>query len=183
MSIDASHYEARETLRNGTPVTIRAVRPDDRQRIREAFANLEPESIYTRLFRFKSELTEEDLDQLTRVDFDRHVGLLATVERDGQEIAIGSASCIVLDPRGTAATRAEVAFTIEEDYQGQGLASKLLQHLIRIAGDRGLQWLEAEVLAENGAMLKVFERCGLPLKRRREGGVIHVEMTLGTPQA
>ena len=60
--IDAHQYVAHETLRNGTPVTIRAFRADDRERIAAAVRQLDRESIYTRLFSYRKELTEAGLD-------------------------------------------------------------------------------------------------------------------------
>lgn len=73
---------------------------------------------------------------------------------------------------------AEAAFTVEEDFQGQGLASRLLAALVTLARRHGLVRLEAEVLAGNAPMLVVFERSGLPLRRRRERGVIHLDLDL-----
>jgi hypothetical protein len=57
----------------------------------------------------------------------------------------------------------QVAFTVEEDYQGLGIASRLLEHLVRIARDRGIAEFVAEVLPRNTAMLRVFTRSGLPM--------------------
>ena len=78
----------------------------------------------------------------------------------------------------------EVAFTIEEDYQGQGLAGKLLAAMAAIARRHGITRLVAEVLAGNAAMLSVFQRSSLPMTRKRvEGGVIRVELELSLPPA
>ncbi len=65
---------------------------------------------------------------------------------------------------------AEIAFTVEEDYQGQGIASSILRHLIHIAREKGVSRFEADVLAENIAMLAVFARSGLPMKKSLEEG-------------
>lgn len=181
MSLDVRHYHVREAMRDGTPVTLRAPRADDRERVRRAFLELEPESVYTRLFRFKKDLTDDELTRLTQPDFDRHLSLLVTIGDDDPTV-IAAANFVVLDPPERAATRAEVAFTVEEDYQGQGLASMLLRHLVAIARERGLTHLEAEVLAGNTAMLKVFARSGLPMMQRHDAGVVHVEMALDAAQ-
>lgn len=182
MSLDVRHYQVTEALRDGTPVTLRAPRADDRERVLRAFRELEPESVYTRLFRFKKDLTEDELTRLTQPDFDRHLSLFVTIGDDDPTV-IAAANFVVLDPPGQPATRAEVAFTVEEDYQGQGLASMLMRHLVAIARDRGLKRLEAEVLAGNAAMLKVFARSGLPMTQRRDDGVVHVEMALDAAPA
>jgi RimJ/RimL family protein N-acetyltransferase len=173
--MNARTFCAEESLRDGTRVTIRAARPDDRERIAKAFAGLDRESIYTRFFSYKTELREAELAQIDAMDFVRDVLLVVTVARDGDEIIVASARYIA---PGRAPV-AEVAFTVEEDYQGRGLASRLLRHLIAIACHSGIERFEADVLAGNKAMLAVFERSGLPVRQQREGGVVHLELVLG----
>lgn len=172
--IDARHYEAREVLRNGLDVCIRALRPDDGERIAEAFSKLEADSVYTRFFGPKAGLTEKDYETIRSLDFDVRVALLATLTENGREIVIGSCSYSRFAPDA-----AEVAFLIEEDYHGLGLARRLLQHLGRIAVARGLTRFEAEVLPYNAAMLKVFAASGWPVSTRKEDGVVHVILDLG----
>ena len=65
--IDASRYDKIEKLKNGTTVRIRSIRPDDKNRIAEAFRNLESESIYTRFFVHKKALTDEELKAATEL--------------------------------------------------------------------------------------------------------------------
>jgi RimJ/RimL family protein N-acetyltransferase len=77
-----------------------------------------------------------------------------------------------------AARTAEIAFVIEEDYHGLGIAGRLLGHLAEIAGEKGIAAFEADVLAENKAMLAVFARSGLPMQKRRDGGTIHLTLSL-----
>ena len=175
--LDLRNFATTEQLKEGTSVTVRAIRPDDQGRIIAAFRELEPESIYTRLFQYKNELSHEELQRATEVDFEREVALVVTIGQGERETIIGGARYIVYEV-GTARI-AEIAFTIEEDYQGQGIASSLLRHLIRIARDQGLARLEAEVLPGNRSMLAVFSRCGLPMKMERLDDVVHVTLTLG----
>ena len=73
---------------------------------------------------------------------------------------------------------AEVAFAVVDEFQGQGLGSGLMRHLITIARDAGLKEFIAEVLPDNAAMLKVFEKSGLSLTRKREAQVVHVVLQL-----
>ncbi|NJD26015.1 MAG: GNAT family N-acetyltransferase [Betaproteobacteria bacterium] len=176
--LDARHYEAREILRNGLEVTIRALHPDDGERIAEAFSKLEADSIYTRFFGPKTGLTEKDYATIRDMDFDTRVALLATRVEDGREIVIGSCSYGRFAPDA-----AEVAFLVEEDYHGLGLARRLLQHLGRIAVARGLTRFEAEVLPFNKAMLKVFAASGWPVTTRNEDGTVHVVLELGAAAA
>lgn len=165
-------------LRNGTPVRIRPVRPDDRQRVIDAFRKLEPQTVYTRFFSPKRELSEADLGRIEASDFVRAVALVASIGDGANETLIGGGAYTVLERPGEPDS-AELSFTIEEDYQGQGLATLLLRQLTHIGREHGLERFEAEVLAENRPMLKVFERSGLPLQSRIEDGVVHVTMALG----
>ena len=73
---------------------------------------------------------------------------------------------------------AELAFVVEEDYQGRGIASRLLARLAALARSQNLTRFEADVLSENSAMLAVFKRCGFPMRQRRDGGVIHLTLAL-----
>ncbi len=77
-----------------------------------------------------------------------------------------------------AGRRAEVAFTVEEDYQGVGIADRLLEHLVRIGRERNIAELAAEGLPQNTAMLRVFARSGLPMTQSRADGAVHVSLTL-----
>lgn len=179
MLTDPRSYRIEDTLRNGTPIVIRAIRPDDRERVRAAFGKLERETVYTRFFTYKDALTEKELKDATDADFDRTAALVVTVLENGEEVAIGGGRYVAYDA-ADGSRAAEVSFTIEEDYHGQGLASRLLAHLAAIARSKGVRRFEAEVLPQNAAMLKVFERSGLPMTKRRGDGVVHVEMLLGT---
>jgi RimJ/RimL family protein N-acetyltransferase len=172
--IDASRYRVEESLRNGLVITVRAARPDDRERIAKAFAKLKRESVYTRFFSYKDELSPADFARLETMDFVRDVMLVATIPSDADETVIASARYVAAEDLRTA----EVAFLVEEDYHGLGIASRLLRHLIAIAREHGIRELEAEVLSGNKAMLAVFGRCGLSLEQRSEGGVTYVTLAL-----
>lgn len=175
---DPRQFEQPVVLRNGTPVRIRAIRPDDAGKVRDAFHKLDPQSVYTRFFSFKKELSAEELDHLVQTDFQHSVALAAALGSGDDEILIGGASYHTA--RADDGTRvAEVAFTIEEDFQGQGLASLLLTALATIAREQGIARFEAEVLPINAAMLSVFEHCGLPTTIAREDGVVRVKIDLG----
>jgi RimJ/RimL family protein N-acetyltransferase len=184
MSDDAKvpRFSRAARLRNGMPVLIRAVRPDDRERIVAAFHKLEPETVYTRFFSAKKELTEADLRRIDASDFEHAVALVATLPSGADEVIIGGGAYTVLERPGEPRT-AELSFTIEEDYQGQGLSTLFMALLTEIGRERGIERFEAEVLAGNAPMLHVFERSGLPLARRFEDGVVHVCMSLGQAPA
>src|SRR5258705_10594835 len=174
---DPRDFTCAETLRNGLAVTIRHLRADDRERIAKAVRQLERESIYTRLFSYRNELTDAGLDRIMRVEPGREVALVVTTGVGEDEIVIGSGRYVVSNPDDEERA-AEVAFVVEEDYQGLGIASRLLRHLARIAREQGIAALEADVLAGNKSMLSVLARAGLPMTSRRDGGTVHVTLAL-----
>ncbi|MBL8444993.1 MAG: GNAT family N-acetyltransferase [Zoogloeaceae bacterium] len=171
---DASAYVANEVLRNGLEVCIRASRPEDWDLVVTAFHALEKESIYLRFFGNKKELSEAEARQFRETDFKSRVRLLCTIVIDQQEIVIGVASYARVGE-----SAAEVAFVVEEDYHGLGIARRLLNHLGRIATDAGISEFIAETLPNNTAMLSVFSRCGWPMKSHFSDGAVHVSLDLG----
>ena len=174
---DPRDFIRSETLKSGLAVTIRHLRADDRDRLAAAIRQLDRESVYTRLFSYRSELTETGLDRIMKVDPANEVALVVTTGAGNDEIVIGSGRYFASGPEGR--RTAEVAFVVEEDYQGQGIAGRLLGHLAEIARDQGIVALEADVLSENRSMTRVFARAGLPMKLRNEGSTVHVTLALG----
>ncbi len=170
-------FTCRDTLKNGVAVTIRALRADDRERLVSAFRLLDPESVYRRFFSYKNELSEAELARIRTANSARDVALIVTVGAGRDEIAIGSGRYIGL-AAGAAEQRAEVAFTVLEEYRNLGIAGRLLASLADIARNNGITSFEAEVLPENRSMLAVFARSGLPMRLRPAEGYVCVTLDL-----
>jgi GNAT superfamily N-acetyltransferase len=177
--VDPRNYLARETLKDGTEVNVRAIRADDGPRILDAFNTLDRESIYRRFFSPKKELSDAEVTQLTEVDFSQVLALVVSTQRDGVETLFGGGRYAV--EAGGRPQSAELAFLTGGAYRGRGIASLLLRHLTLLAREAGLSRLEADVLGENQSMLNVFRRSGLPMTQRREGNVVHVTLSLDDP--
>ena len=173
--MDPRNYTASEVLKDGTAVTIRAIRREDKGRLLEAFKNLDRESVYRRFFSPKKELSDSELDQLTDVDFSQVVALVVATQGADGEILIGGGRYAA-----EGEDRAEIAFVTDGNYRGRGIASLILKHLVRIAREAEVQHFDAEVLAENTPMLAVFRRSGLPVELRRDGSTLHVTLSLGS---
>jgi GNAT superfamily N-acetyltransferase len=171
--IDLKQYSAKETLRNGLVVTIRALRPDDCERMDEAFRKLDKGSIYTRFFSYKKELNQHDFETIRTLDFDTRVALIVTVMEAGKEVVIASSSYTKMTD-----CEAEVAFIVEEDYHRLGIAGRLLRHLGQIAQERGISIFVADVLPGNNGMLSVFRSVGWPLQSKTEDGVVQVTLSI-----
>jgi acetyl coenzyme A synthetase (ADP forming)-like protein len=200
MTMDARSFATDRVLRDGGSIHVRAIRPDDKPLLLDHFNRLSARSVYFRFFRVKKRLGDDELRQFTELDFDRNVGLVATLRRDGEEEIIGVGRYARLDglpaapacpaPVDTApdtpveGRRAEVAFAVADAYQGRGVASVLLEHLAEIARAAGIEEFEADVLGENNSMLAVFASSGYAVKRALEAGVFHVTFpTEETPQS
>jgi RimJ/RimL family protein N-acetyltransferase len=153
-------------------ISIRAVRPDDRERIVKAFRGLDRRSVYLRFFSYRKELEDEELRRVTECDGMNEAVLVATVGTGDQEAIVGLGSYV----RTGAA--ADIAFAVEEDFQGRGIATGLLRQLADIARANGIVRFEADVLAENTPMLDVLRRSGLPMRTTHEHGVIHATLFL-----
>ena len=171
--MEAAKYETVEALRDGRRFRIRALMPDDKDGLLAAVGQSSAQSLYRRFFSPKHSFTEEQIAYFVNVDFVNHVALVAALEEEGRHVIIGGGRYIVVQPG-----KAEVAFVVVDQYQGQGVGAALMRHLTKIARDAGLKELTAEVLSDNVSMLKVFQKCGLPLSTSREGGVIHVVLQL-----
>ncbi len=168
---DPASYHVIETLSDGRKVEIRAQRPDDRAGIHAALARASPDLLYHRFFAVKREFSEKEVHYFLDIDFVKHVALMAIVDVNGQPTLVGGGRYIVTEPG-----KAEVSFAVVDEYQAKGIGSALMRHLAAIGREAGLRELVAEVLADNMAMLKVFERSGLETHMRHEGSVVHVSM-------
>jgi len=153
-------------------ITIRAVRPDDRKRIVKAFQGLERESVYLRFFTYKKEIEDGELRRVTECDGANEVVLVATVGSGEREIIVALGEYV----RSGAA--ADIAFAVEEDFQGRGIASRLLRQLAAIARANGITQFEADVLAENTPMLAVLRNSGLRMRTSHGQGVVHATLFL-----
>jgi GNAT superfamily N-acetyltransferase len=166
---DLRDYRFDATMIDGGAIRIRAIRPDDKERLLAHFRGLSGQSVYFRFMGFRRDLSPDDLKHLTELDFKSHVGLVATLD-DGHERFIGVGRYICgADPK-----RAEVAFAILDEFQGHGIGTILLQHLSRIADANGVEEFEADVLGENRQMLDVFAHAGFERGGSLDLGVVHL---------
>lgn len=166
-------YSKFESLRDGRRVEIRALRPEDRDDLLAAVGRIGTDSLYRRFFAVKRQFSEKETAFFVNVDFVNHVALIAVVEEDSKPVIVAGGRYIVVSPG-----QAEVAFAVVDKYQGQGLGTTLMRHLVAIARKAGLKELVADVLPDNRQMLAVFQKCSLPMSTRRESGSLHVTLQL-----
>lgn len=172
--MDVGNYAADEVLRDGAPLRIRTIHPDDKARLAEFHQRLSPESIYYRFFEYKRALTERDLRYLTELDYERRVALVATLDAMAGAPIVGVARYDVLPTRGREPLRAELGIIVEDAHQHRGIGTALLRHLLQIAHAKGVTQVVAEVLPQNTRMLELVAASGVPVQHRLEDGTIHL---------
>jgi RimJ/RimL family protein N-acetyltransferase len=166
-------YSVVESLRDGRSIEVRALRPDDETRMLAALSRTSPQSLYRRFFGVKKGFSESEKAFFLNVDFIDHVALVATIEQNGRAEILGGARYVVVQ-RGIA----EVAFTVIDDFQGNGVGSVLMHHLILLARRALLKQLVADVLPDNTAMISIFKKCGLPATITMAKGAVHIALDI-----
>jgi acyl-CoA synthetase (NDP forming)/GNAT superfamily N-acetyltransferase len=163
-------WEADVVLSDGGTVHLRPIIPDDADALLALHGRLSERTRYLRYFGPYPTLPPKDLARFSTVDHQNRVAFAALLGSD--IIAVGRYERI--NDGGSA----EVAFVVEDGHQGRGLGSILLEHLAAAARERGLRQFEAEVLAENAQMVRVFRDAGYKISRAYEDGVIHLEFAI-----
>jgi RimJ/RimL family protein N-acetyltransferase len=171
--MDFANYFATETLRDGRTVEIRAQRPHDREAMQAAIARSSPGSLYRRFFAVRRQFSERETDYFLDIDFVNHVALVVVANDSGEPTIVGGGRYVVIQPG-----QAEVAIAIIDAYQGLGIGSALMRHLVTLGREARLHEFIAEVLSENVPMLNVFERSGLKMSTEPDGTVMHVTLRL-----
>jgi GNAT superfamily N-acetyltransferase len=172
-----AQWEETVELKDGSYATLRLLRPEDRELLKQGFDRLSTESKYTRFLGLKRRLTERDLDYLCDVDHQSHIAIGA-VAADG-ETGMGVARCVRLDEEEDIA---EAAVTVIDACQGKGLGHILLDRLVRAAVERGIRRFRNTVFAENTAMLALIRDMGEANVIERDGPVVTIDAQLPTAE-
>jgi acyl-CoA synthetase (NDP forming)/GNAT superfamily N-acetyltransferase len=169
------HWEADVVLSDGGTVHLRPIIPDDAPKLLALHGRLSERTRYFRYFAPYPHMSQKDLTRFSVVD---HHGRVAFGAFLGDElIAVGRYE------RLGDSDSAEVAFVVEDAHQGRGIGSILLEHLAAAARERGLGRFVAEVLGENGQMVRVFRDAGYRVSRALEEGVLHLEFAIDQTEA
>lgn len=163
------HWEADVLLRDGRTAHIRPIGPEDAELLVAFYARVSDESKYYRFFTPMPRLSQRDVLRFTNVDHDRRVAFVLTVGED--MIAVGRYDAV--DPR-----HAEVAFLVQDDHQGRGIAQVLLEHLAQAGRERGIESFTAEVLPDNKRMIQTFRDAGYKITSGFEDGVVSLEFDI-----
>lgn len=162
-------------LFDGSEVVIRPIRPDDANLEQDFVRGLSDDSRYNRFMGQLRELAPRKLQYLTEIDYDRHMALIATVQRDGREVEIGVARYVVTPGSDSC----EFAIAVDDAWQGTGVAGLLMLELMAAARSSGLKTMVGFVLSSNHKMLKFCRQLGFEFHRDMgEGDTVSVVKNL-----
>ena len=170
-----SDFATKQTFKGGAEVSFRAIKPSDEEEMRRLFYRFSDEAVYYRYFSPIKTMPHSRMQTYVNVDYRRALSVVG-IANDGHIVAEGRYA------QEHNSSYADLAFVVDEQYQGLGIATYLYRVLIRLAKQRGIKGFSADILAENKRMMKVIEKGGLPVKARLEAGVYQLTISF-EPQA
>jgi acetyltransferase len=173
-----AQYVAEWKLKNGVPITIRPIRPEDEPLMIHFHERLSDRSVYLRYFqplKLSQRVAHERLTRICFIDYDREMALVAVRKHpeaghEEEVLAVGRLSKL----HGINA--AECAALISDEYQHQGLGSELYRRLLAIARAEGLDRVVSTMLTENREMRAICKRLGFHIEIDMEDQTVHAEM-------
>ncbi len=169
-----AEIDFQHTFKSGIRVRFRAIKPSDEEEMRRLFYRFSDQSVYYRYFAPIKTMPHSKMQEYVNVDFSRAMSIVGVVGEPGQGHIIAEARYIKDQKRPLA----DVAFVVDEQYQGMGIATYLYKMLTRLAKDRGILGLTADVLASNKGMMKVFEKGETTVSAKLDYGVYHLTIPL-----
>lgn len=162
------------TLRDGSRVLLRPIEPGDKAELEAGFERMSQKSRYRRFFTAMDRLSDRQLAYFTEVDHHDHFAwvALALDEPVPPGVAVGRYIRLPDDPRS-----ADIALAVVDDYQGRGLGSILLESLVDVARENGIERFVGHVLADNAPMLALLRNAGAATARD-EPGVLVIDFEL-----
>jgi RimJ/RimL family protein N-acetyltransferase len=178
LGLGAPELEAMEstfTTPDGREIFVRPIRPTDEDMIRDLFYSYSEDTVIHRFFRYITSMPPRELQRLMKVDYEKDMILVGTTQRGEEGEMIVAVGRYHIDP---ATDAAEVAFSMRDDWQGQGIGTYLFNQLIEIARMRGVTKFVAEVMVDNTAMINLFHKCALDtVFSSMRDGTYHLEFT------
>ncbi|MCF8143738.1 MAG: GNAT family N-acetyltransferase [Deltaproteobacteria bacterium] len=152
----------------GLCVRFRAIKPSDVDEMRRLFYRFSDTAVYYRYFSPIKTMPHAKMQEYVNIDYRKTMSMVGLVGEPGEGRIIAEARYVHLHD----IPYADVAFVVDENYQGKGIATFLFEMLAKIAKNRGIEGFRADVLATNTSMLKVFESAAEgPIQAVMEGGV------------
>jgi acyl-CoA hydrolase/ribosomal protein S18 acetylase RimI-like enzyme len=155
-------------------VRFRATKPSDEDEMRRLFYRFSDQAVYYRYFSPVKTMPHDRMQEYVNVDYRNAMSIVGVTEESGLERIIAEARYV--RRKDLDRPYADTAFIVDEAYQGRGIAAFLFALLIRIAREHGIEGFTADILAENKAMLKVFEKASFPVKAVLSHGAYELTM-------
>lgn len=176
---DSAHFypadiEIQHTFKDKIDIRFRAIKPSDEDQMRRLFYRFSDKAIYYRYFSPIKTMPHEKTQEYVNIDYIDVLSIVALSGKPGQQTIIAEARFAKHQNKPFV----DIAFVVDEAYQGYGIATYLYQMLARLAKDRGAQGMTADVLASNRAMLKVFEKGDFPVQAKVEQGIYKLTIDL-----
>ena len=174
-----TRYVAPWTMKDGTAVTVRPIRPEDEPAMVRFHETLSERSVYLRYFHLmnlEQRVQHERLTRICFIDYDREMALVA--ERRNAETGEPEILGVGRMMKIHGGTEAEVAVLISDRWQGRGLGKELLARLLIVGADEKLSQLTADILPDNRAVMRVCEKLGFMLKHSLDDEVVRAEFKL-----
>jgi acetyltransferase len=160
-------------LNDGTEVILRPIRPEDEPLEHEMLTTVSEATIRSRFYQSLKNISHAMHVRSCHIDYDRDMTIVAETRPDQKKRIVGIGS-LTIDANGAAG---EFAVIVHDDFQGRGLASKLLDVLIGIAAERGLKEFYGFLEPTNGRMTALCEKLGMT-RRRASDDLVRVSLTL-----
>jgi acetyltransferase len=168
-----TRYTVPWRLSDGTEVTLRPIRPEDEPLEHDMLSSLSKETMRTRFFSIIKDITHAMLVRFCNIDYDREMAIVAEI-KEGETRKIIGIGRLIIEPDFRSG---EYAVLVHDAYQGKGLGYKLVDVIIGIAQDKGMEEIYGTVLTENEKMLLVARKLGFTAKRQPDG-VTKVQLML-----
>jgi acetyltransferase len=163
-----SHLVSDWQLADGTKIKIRPIRPEDAGIEQSFVRDLSNESKHFRFMQGLNELTPQMLVRFTQLDYNRELALIAVQEQDDNETEIGVARYII----NADGESAEFALVVADNWHKLGIGSRLMTALIDAARQRGLKYMNGEILTDNRKMRKLVEKFGFDIRTNPEDSTV-----------
>ena len=178
-----TQYATQEENKNGEPVMVRPIRPEDEPLMVRFHEALSEQSVYMRYFHMMNldqRTAHERLTRICFIDYDREMALVA--ERTDPESGLREIMGVGrLSRSGGAPNEAEFSVLIGDRFQRQGLGTLLLGRLLEVGRAEGLERITAEILLDNYPMQRISKKLGFQLRRDTEEMVVKADLDLGAP--
>ncbi len=169
-----NQYESDLLLRDGTPVLLRPIKPEDEALVYRLLQSCSEQTIYFRYFHRIKKFTRDLIIRFTQNDYDRELALIAVGQPPGPPLMFGVVRLVITPDR----EKGEFAILVGDPWQGKGLGLTLMERIIAVAKDYGIHYLYGDVLIENEPMLEMMKRLGFSFRKNFEEGTFRVEMYL-----